>query len=307
MATPVRPLGRALLRRWSVERALEVGGTIKRADPASQRPPADGRWPSDCAGGEIGLMVRASTHPTVARGCLPKVRNSGSFASMDLSAIDDLQKFLKKEITPAVSDIEKLEDASRKHIQKLVYTNMVDRFDTMVDYCILANCREENLAEEALKNSTSPVTEAELIRLLMRGEKLQDALVERLQDGLRNSVLRQRHSRKLQSLIRTVAPASGADNPVPRVNSNTGSIVEKFKPQRKDIPHSIVGYADWLYSRRNSIVHGAGTNKFLENDKTQIKRLWKCDLSSTFKISVGSIRVALAFYNDLISILRTGA
>lgn len=38
-AAPVRPLGRALLRRWSVERALEVGGAIKRADPALQRPP----------------------------------------------------------------------------------------------------------------------------------------------------------------------------------------------------------------------------------------------------------------------------
>ncbi len=226
---------------------------------------------------------------------------------MNLSELDDLEKFLKKEIQPAAADIEELEDKSRKHIQKLVYTNMVDRFDTMVDRCILANCGEDYLSDEALKNSTSAVTEAELIRLLMRGDAIQDALAERLQDGLRNSILRQRHSRKIQSLIRTVAPASGADNPIPRVNISTGSIVEKFKPQRKDVPHSIVGYADWLYSRRNSIVHGAGTNRFLENDRNQIKKLWKCDLSLTFKISVGSIRVALESYLGVIDILRAEA
>jgi len=243
--------------------------------------------------------------PRIQKNWLDQPRSMLHSLVMQIDALDDLKKFLKKEISPATSDIEKLEDASRKHIQKLVYTNMVDRFDTMVDKCLLANCREESLADEALKNSTSAVTEADLIRLLMQSDGLQDALQQRLQDGLRNTVLRQRHSRKLQSLIRTLAPASATDVPVPRVNISTGSIVEKFKPQRKDVPHSIVGYADWLYSRRNSIVHGAGTNKYLENDRVQIKRLWKCDLGRTFKISVGSVRVALAFYLDLIEILRS--
>src|SRR6056297_4142085 len=222
---------------------------------------------------------------------------------MNLDALNDLEKFLKTEITPAISDIEKLEDASRKHIQKLVYTNMVDRFDTMVDHCVLSNCKEENLTDEALKNSTTAITEADLIRLLIHSDGLQDALKVRLQDGLRNSVLRQRHSKKLQTLVKTIAPSSGADISMPRVNIGTGAIVDKFKPQRKDVPHSIVGYADWLYSRRNSIVHGAGTNRFLENDRAQIKKLWKCDLSKTFKISVGSIRVALTFYTAVLAIL----
>ncbi|MDJ0821156.1 MAG: hypothetical protein QNJ09_04995 [Paracoccaceae bacterium] len=225
---------------------------------------------------------------------------------MKLTPIIDLNAFIKHEIQPAISDIEKLEDKSRKHIQKLVYTNLVDRFDTMVDTCLLENCREENLVEQALKSSTATVTEAELLKLLMRGDKIQDALTERLQDGLRNSVLRQRHSRKLQILFRTVTPESGADNPVPRVNISTGAIVERFKPQRKDVPHSIVGYADWLYSRRNSIVHGAGTNRFLENDRQQVKKLWRCELSKTFKISVGSIRVAVAFYREVTRLIMEG-
>lgn len=224
---------------------------------------------------------------------------------MNLDSVNELEKFLKKEIAPAAADIETLEDKSRKHIQKLVYTNMVDRVDTMVDRCILDNCKLDNLAEQALKNSTGPVTEADLIRLLMKGEGLQDALTERLHEGLRNSVLRHRHSRKLQILLQTLVPSASADTGAPRVNISTGAIVDSFKVQRKDVPHSIVGYADWLYSRRNSIVHGSGTNKFLANDRSQIKRLWKVDLSSTFKISVGSIRVALQYYSDLIGILKS--
>jgi len=38
-----------------------------------------------------------------------------------------------------------------------------------------------------------------------------------------------------------------------------------MKPQHRKIPYSICGYADWLYARRNSIVHGAGAKSLLEN------------------------------------------
>ena len=96
---------------------------------------------------------------------------------MDFSPIIDFESFLKKEISPAVQDIEKLDDGSRKHIQKLVYTNLVDRFDTMIDACVLENCREEAFAKKALENASNPVTEADLYRLLMRGEGLQEALL----------------------------------------------------------------------------------------------------------------------------------
>ena len=86
---------------------------------------------------------------------------------MDTDAIDDFLWFLEAEIEPAALEISKLEDSSRKHIQKLIYTNLVDRFDTMVDKCTLANCREGSFAEDALKSADKPVTEGELYRLLM--------------------------------------------------------------------------------------------------------------------------------------------
>ncbi|SMH32734.1 hypothetical protein [Maritimibacter sp. HL-12] len=224
---------------------------------------------------------------------------------MDYSHIDEFEQFLKKEIQPAAKDIEKLEDKNRKHIQKLVYTNLVDRFDTMVDSSVLSNCREQSFSDDALKSATSPVTEAELITLLMQGDEIQDALTIRLQEGLRNSVLRERHSQKFRRLVGVLAPNSGADTPIPRVNISTGAIVEKFKIQDKQVPHSIVGYADWLYSRRNSIVHGAGTNRYLENDRRQIKKIFKVELKATFRITVGSITNAAKFYKEIIDILKS--
>jgi len=177
----------------------------------------------------------------------------------------------------------------------------------MVDATILGNCREDDFSGRALKNSTGNVTEAELLRLLMRGDGLQDALTKRLQNGLRSSVIRERHSRKLQLLFQVFAPNGNADTGIPRVNPSTGAIVEKHKVQDKQIPHSIVGYADWLYSRRNSIVHGAGTNRFLDNDRVQIKNHYKIDLKKTFKISVGSIMIAQVYYLNVAKILKCEA
>ena len=72
---------------------------------------------------------------------------------MNTSKIRDFRKFLNKELVPGVDDLEKLEAKNRKHIQKLVYTNAVDRFDHLVDTLILDNCREETLVEKAFANS----------------------------------------------------------------------------------------------------------------------------------------------------------
>lgn len=223
---------------------------------------------------------------------------------MKTETINDFLDFLNKEISPATTEIDKLEDNSRKHIQKLIYTNLVDRFDTMVDKCSLANCREEGFSNDALGNADKSVTEADLYRLLMQGSDLQSVLTLRLQDGLRNSVLRKRHSQKLKRLFEIISPASEGHKQIPRVNISTGDIVDKFKPQNKTIPHSIVGYADWLYSRRNTIVHGGGSNKFLENDKKQIKKLFKVETTKTSKISVGSIKCATHFYANVAEMLK---
>lgn len=221
---------------------------------------------------------------------------------MDASRLQEFDSFVEKEIFPAVKDLEKLADANRKHIQKLVYTNLVDRFDAAVDGCLLNNCREQALVDEATKRMTQPITESDLMQLLLRSDDLQDALEAKLTDALRESVLRQRHSRKLSKLFEVLQPDQECWN-VPRVNVSVGSIHGKIKPQQKTVPYSICGYADWLYSRRNSVVHGAGTTKFLDNDINQLEALFKCSPAKKIRIQLSSVTVAAKFYREVVALL----
>jgi hypothetical protein len=214
---------------------------------------------------------------------------------MNTARIQDFTKFLDKELVPGIADLEKLMDANRKHVQKLVYTNLVDRFDHLVDQLILDNCREEDLISKAFEGDDRNVTESYLINLLLQSQDLQSALDSRLQDKLRLSVLRQRHSRKLFTLL-SLCPEIGNFDKKPRVNPSTGDIVDSFTIQIAKTPHSICGYADWLYSRRNAVVHGAGNSAFLENDKRQIKKQYNVEVPQTFKISLSSIGIAVTFY-----------
>ena len=60
---------------------------------------------------------------------------------MNLRNVLDFEKFVKGEVTKATNELEGLAEGSRNHLQKLVYTNLVDRFDVMVDKTILGACR----------------------------------------------------------------------------------------------------------------------------------------------------------------------
>lgn len=225
---------------------------------------------------------------------------------MNTDRISDFLRYLAKEVRPATQDLEKLADANRKHVQKLIYTNLVDRFDATVDGMLLDNCRAETLAAEATKSMTQQITEADLLTLLMRTDNLQTAIDEKLRAALRNSVLRQRHSKKLMTLFGALSLPDTYRNH-PRVNINTGAVLEKITPQTKAVPYSICGYADWLYSRRNAIVHGAGTNKLLANDNEQLKKLYKCEPAATFKIKLNSVTIAASFYEAVAGLLTEAA
>lgn len=221
---------------------------------------------------------------------------------MNNKRIVNFKKFLTKELIPATDDLEKLEDKHRKHIQKLVYTNLVDRFDSMVDGMLLDNCREEYLVSEAFKKLNQPISESDLLTVLMQGNNLQAALDRRLQDALRLSVLPKRHSRKFTILLSISEEVADFERK-PRVNPSTGQITDKFKIQVKTTPHSICGYADWLYSRRNAIVHGAGTARFLKNDKLQLKKLYGVSTTDGFRILVSSVKIAAKFYGEVCDLI----
>ena len=225
---------------------------------------------------------------------------------MKTEKLDSFLSYLDTEVLPAMKDLEKLADANRKHIQKLIYTNLVDRFDSMVDGLLLDNCRSEFLSDEATKSMSQVITEAELVKLLMNSEDLQTAIDERLKASLRNSVLRERHSRKVSSLFSTFKIDESQKN-APKVNINTGAILDKIKPQQSKVPYGICGYTDWLYSRRNAIVHGAGSNKFLKNDLVQLKKLYKCTPAATFRIKLATIKTAATFYRGVANMISMAA
>lgn len=222
---------------------------------------------------------------------------------MDSSRIRDFTKFLNKELTPGVDELEKLSTTNRKHVQKLVYTNLVDRFDYLVDKLILDNCRDDFLVNKAFASNDQPVTESDLVTLLLNSADLISALTTRLQNKLRMSVLQDRHSRKLFTLL-NLCNDIGEFDKKPRVNPSTGEIADSFKLQIKTTPHSICGYADWLYSRRNAIVHGAGASKILDNDRKQIKKYYNVVTTKTFKISTSSIRTAVKYYKAVCSLIK---
>lgn len=223
---------------------------------------------------------------------------------METRSLNEFTRFVEREIEPAIVEIGKLAEKSRKHLQKLVYTNVVDRFDSMIDQLILDNCRAPELIDAAETDMKSQVTEAELLKLLMESTNLESAIDKRLKVSIGNTILRKRHSIKLQKVFEVFQPEQRAVKH-PRVNIPNGKIIEKVTPQKKlKIPYSICGYADWVYSRRNSIVHGAGSSSFLENDRKQLKKLYDREPTKTSKIGLGSIQTTSNFYKEVSRILK---
>ncbi len=222
---------------------------------------------------------------------------------MDLSAAKDFRKYIEKQITPSVVDIKALDDKSRKHVQKLVYTNLVDRFDVMVDLSILDNCRSDFVIEAISPSLTETVNESYLLQLLMNADTVQDAIDERLKSTIRNTILRNRHSRKLQFLFKLFEKIEYTTKK-PQVQPGNGNIVQKATKTKINIPHSICGYADWIYSRRNAVVHGAGRSSFLDNDMTQLKNLYDYKCPKTFNLKIGAVTSSIKFYCCILDILE---
>lgn len=223
---------------------------------------------------------------------------------MELSSIKEFETFVAKVVQPSILDIESLGDASRKHIQKLLYTNIVDRFDNTIDQLFLDNCLDPMLHDYALKGAEEPITQAQLYRLLVSTINIESAVKERFEAGIRQNILRENHSQKVRSFLRICVAESNGHLDKPRVKFE-GEIVDVFKPQKgSKMPPSIVGYADWLYSRRNSIVHGSGTSSFLSSDKSRLKKIFKVDVT-TSKISLSSCKTAVKFYTSFFDLVKT--
>ena len=217
---------------------------------------------------------------------------------MDTTHVAEFVKFIEDYITPARTDIIALTDTNRVHIQKLLYTNLVDRFDAMVDSTILSNCRHPDILTKATAGMDKEIRESDLLTLLMDTDSLQEAIDSRLKNSLRLTALRDRHSKKLLFLLQNLCQMNqGVCMNKPRVRLNTGAISDTdIRVDNRDVPQSICGYADWLYSRRNTIVHGGGSSAILQNDKAQLKKLYKCDVANRIRITLQAVDYSVVFY-----------
>ena len=222
--------------------------------------------------------------------------------------LDEFDGFLDDEVEPATAELKKLADAQRIHLQRLVYTNVVDRFDTLVDLLILelTSLPSSNLRDELLAEMDAPVTEGALIKNAIAASKNDFSFAfERLKEQARLTVLRQRHSKKLEKLCALVLGAS-QNLRKPRVNDNDGRIFTERKANFF-VPLSIIGYADWLYSKRNAIVHGgAQRNVLLEHDHQYIARTFKEAKTprKKFQLKIASISSTATYYKSLTYLLR---
>jgi len=225
---------------------------------------------------------------------------------MNCQQIEDFLAFVDGDIASAVAELKNFAEPSRKHLQKLVYTNVVNRFDSTVDHLLLDNSLEKPVLLDLLDKLDKPLSEGNVLRLILMSEEDATGYIRaRAQDVLRNGILRERHSKKLRKLFEAFSPSQDCNKP--RVNPSTGSIAAEFKPQIRTIPCSIPGYADWLYCRRNAVVHGGGSAKMLSNDITQVLSLYKCKLAMNVKVKIGSITNAVKFYREVLEMLRNGS
>ena len=221
---------------------------------------------------------------------------------MKIDRLKTFKQFVEREILPATAELKGLTDENCHHLQKLAYTNLVDSFDLTIDETILDNCQENLVVAEAFKILTQQGTHPDLLQILLHSVNLQSGLETKLREGLQYTVLGERHSIKLKILFDVFKPKERYWNK-PRVNIATGNICNRMKHQQKLIPSSICGYADWLYARRNAIVHGGGTMEFLENDKKQLNKLFHCTPAKAVWFKRASVKIAATFYTSVIDVL----
>jgi hypothetical protein len=218
--------------------------------------------------------------------------------------LEEFKKFLAQELQPAMLELKELQDdKSRKHIQKLVFANLVDRLDFCIDktfLCMLES--DDRFLQEIMDKHNQPISESDMLKMIL-SENPKELVFSKLRDTLRSTALKERHSKKLCKLLQYFGKKEN-ELKSHRVNPSTGHILTTFKKQNNTIPTSIIGYSDWIYSRRNAIVHGGGDNRLSDNDITQLKRCFNVDPAKSAKLSLASIKTTSIFYNDLLGLFN---
>lgn len=220
-----------------------------------------------------------------------------------LNDIEVFLDFCREDIGSAVKELKGIKvENNRKHLQKLVYVNLINRFDYLIDKLLLwFSVNNENLRTELLDSiGKDNISRKEVFEIFFMKDRSYDLVIEKIKELARVNLLRGRHSKKLQKILCTCLGWKSIEKP--RVNRD-GKIFEQTT-KRNTQPNSLLGYADWLYSRRNSIVHGDGKN-YTVTDQEETSKLYSVSLPKKFRLQLASIISAVNFYTDLLNKIKT--
>lgn len=215
--------------------------------------------------------------------------------------ISKFETFINSEIDSAVKELAKIKvESNRKHLQRLVYVNLTNRFDLLIDALLLKYSVVDGEFKQKVLNETKeePVFLKEIYEILLSDDPKR-AVKQKVEDITQLNFLSLRHSVKLRTLLKLCFNWKDADLDKPRVFVNNGSIYQDTKRQKPyKVPDSVIGYADWLYSRRNALVHH-DKSEFLMNDLRIMEKKFGAKPPKSFSIKLSSIKSASKFYLEL--------
>lgn len=215
--------------------------------------------------------------------------------------ITEFTTFLDSEVKSSLKELSKIKtESNRRHLQKLVYVNLVNRFDSFIDELLLQfSALQCDFQKRVLVETKDEGVFLKDIYEILLSDNPKQSVVERVEGVVRLHFLNQRHSSKLRNLLKFCFGWEDTELDRPRVFINNGSIFEDTKSYKDtQIPNTVIGYADWLYSKRNALVHGHAL-QFFKNDSDFIQKRFKIKVAKKITIKISSIKSAARFYSDL--------
>ncbi len=208
-------------------------------------------------------------------------------------------------IDGAVEELRKITtEHNRIQLQKLVFVHLVNNFDSVIDKLLLWSAtNNKDIRDKVLASvKDEPVYLKNLYEVFLESESPQEVIIQKMEDKARISLLNKGHAEKVRMLALSVAWKQVNTTFVATSGPKTGRIATtKAGRKAKKVPNSVPGFSDYLYSKRNSIVHGNGI-RYTEKDFKRLKEDHCEKLPQDFKLSIGSITTAQTFYKSFAEI-----
>ena len=121
-----------------------------------------------------------------------------------MAYIDAFLDFSKNDIISAVEELKRIKNEdNRKHLQKLVYTNLVNRFDHLVDKLIVwLSYKTLTLRNEIFQSLKGEViSKQELYEFFFLSTQNKSYLQNQIENLAQTEFLRKRHSTKLEKIV----------------------------------------------------------------------------------------------------------